>query len=227
MCGRYASLIPPEAMKRIFKTRNAAPNFPPSWNVAPTHRVPVVHIDPDTGERHLGLFRWGLIPVWAKDEKIGYSTINARAETVASKPVFRAAYQARRCLVPADAWYEWAATGPKTKQAYALARRDRATMAFAGLWESWTARASKETIRSCTIVVSAAAPALAQIHDRMPVILDEQDWPAWLGESAGADPAALLRPYRAELLEAWAVNAGVGNVKNNDPGLLEPAERRA
>jgi putative SOS response-associated peptidase YedK len=199
------------------------PNFAPSWNVAPTDQLPIVRYDPKAGSRTLDLMRWGLIPYWAKDIKIGFSTINAMAETVDTKPVFREAFKRRRCLVPVDNFYEWKKLDAKEKQPYAIALADRSVMALAGLWETWRSPA-KETVRSFTIVTTTPNELCAPIHNRMPVILAAETWPAWLGEEP-AEPAqlqALLAPYPADRMTLWPVDKRVGNVKNNDPSLIEP-----
>jgi putative SOS response-associated peptidase YedK len=166
--------------------------------------------------------RWGLIPYWAKDIKIGFSTINAMAETVDKKPVFREAFARRRCLVPVDNFYEWQKTGKET-QPYAIALADRSIMALAGLWETWRAPAG-ETIRSFTIVTTEPNEQCARLHNRMPVVLDPASWPLWLGEEPArpAELKAMLVPYPAAGMIVWPVSKRVGNVKNNDPSLIEP-----
>jgi putative SOS response-associated peptidase YedK len=224
MCGRaklegdlneikIAFGIPPEY---------PTPNYAPSWNVAPTDSLPIVRYDPKAGHRTLDLMRWGLVPYWAKDIKIGFSTINAMAETVDTKPVFREAFKRRRCLVPIEAFYEWQKIGPKEKQPYAIALADNGIMALAGLWETWKSPAS-ETIRSFTIVTTTPNELCAPIHNRMPVILPPETWPAWLGEESTEPPQlqAMLAPYPAEGMRCWPVDKRVGNVKNNDASLIE------
>ena len=200
----------------LFETVNPIPNTAPTYNGAPTDNLPVVRLDRD-GRRSLDLLRWGLIPYWAKDIKIGFSTINAMAETVDKKPVFREAFQRRRCLVPVDNFYEWQKTG-KESQPYAIALADRSVMALAGLWETWRSPAG-ETVRSFTIVTTDPNELCARLHNRMPVILDPTSWPLWLGEEPAKpnDLKALLVPYPAAGMICWPVNKRVGNVKNNDP----------
>jgi putative SOS response-associated peptidase YedK len=175
------------------------PNFAPSWNVAPTDNLPIVRYDAKAGHRTLDLMRWGLIPYWAKDIKIGFSTINAMAETVDTKPVFREAFKRRRCLVPIEAFYEWQKLGPKEKQPYALALADRGIMALAGLWETWRS-AAQETVRSFTIITTTPNELCAPIHDRMPVILPTETWSGWLGEEPTEETKLkkLLGPYPAD-----------------------------
>jgi putative SOS response-associated peptidase YedK len=197
---------------------NPTPNWEPTWNMAPTRNAPVVRLHPETRARHLDLLRWGLVPHWAKDAKSARQPINARAETVATAPMFRDALGRRRCLVPADVFYEWQAT-EHGKQPVAVAREDGQPMVFAGLWEGW--RGPDGTVlRSFTIVTTNANTTLRPIHERMPVILEPADWPAWLGEVA-ADPAVLLRPSEAAL-RAWRIGTAVNNVRNDSAALLEP-----
>jgi putative SOS response-associated peptidase YedK len=219
MCGRVRLSSDVSEIKLVFSVppEAPAPNFAASWNVAPTDPVPIVRSHPQRG-RSLDLMRWGLVPFWAKDLKIGVSTINARCESVATAPAFREAYRRRRCLVPVDNFYEWQKLG-KERQPYAVALADRRLMALAGLWENWRSPAG-EWIRSFTIVTCPANPLVAALHDRMPVILDPADWPLWLGETEG-DFAALLRPYPEAGMVMWRVDRRVGNVRNNDPSLIE------
>jgi putative SOS response-associated peptidase YedK len=167
--------------------------------------------------------RWGLIPYWAKDIKIGFSTINAMAETVDTKPVFREAFKRRRCLVAIEAFYEWKKLGPKEKQPYAIALADRGLMALAGLWETWRSSA-QEIVRSFTIITTTPNELCAEVHNRMPVILPPEAWAEWLDEEPVEEAAlkGLLAPYPAERMTMWPVDRRVGNVKNNDPSLIEP-----
>jgi putative SOS response-associated peptidase YedK len=161
------------------------------------------------------------VPYWSKDLKIGFSTINAMAETVDKKPVFREAFQRRRCIVPVDSFYEWKKLDPKTKQPYAVALADRSLMALAGLRETWRSPVN-ETIRSFTIVTTRPNDLCAELHNRMPVILPPDAWPVWLGEEP-AEPDRLKSlpvPYAGEMT-CWPVSQRVGNVKNNDKSLIE------
>ena len=224
MCGRARLSSDVSEIKLAFSIppERPTPNVAPSWNVAPTDPLPIVHYDAKEGARSLEVMRWGLIPYWAKDIKIGFSTINARAEEVDIKPAFREAFQRRRCLVPVDNFYEWAKTGTG-KQPYAIALADRRLMALAGLWETWRSPAG-ERIRSFTIVTTTPNELCAELHNRMPVVLKPQAWPVWLGEEPADVPQlkALLAPYPSDEMIAWPVSARVGNVKNNDPSLIEP-----
>ena len=219
MCGRYAAFLPAEAVARLFHTVNPLPNVAPSWNVAPTQAALVVRRHPDTEERHLDLLKWGLLPSWTKDPAKAQRPINARSETIASSGLFRGAFKARRCIVPADAFYEWKAleTG---KQPFAIARQDGRPMAFAGLWEGfrWP---DGEIARTFTIATTTANADVAALHGRMPVILEAADWPVWLGEAEG-DPAALLHPSPAGTVRSWAVSRRVNTPRNNSADLLEP-----
>jgi putative SOS response-associated peptidase YedK len=224
MCGRVRLSSDVSEIKLVFSIppHRPTPNIAPSWNVAPTDPLPVVGYDPNAAERGLDVMRWGLMPFWAKDIKVGFSNINAMAETVDTKPAFREAFQRRRCLVPVDNFYEWKKTA-SGKQPYAIALADRRLMALAGLWETWRSPAG-ERVRSFAIITTTPNELCAEIHNRMPVILTRESWPVWLGE----EPAdahhlkALLGPYPSEGMTRWPVSQRVGNVKNNDPSLIEP-----
>ena len=198
------------------------PNIAPSWNVAPTDPLPVVRYDARDHQRSLEVMRWGLVPFWAKDIKVGFANINAKAGGVETKPAFREAFRQRRCLVPVDSFYEWKKTA-NGKQPYAIALADHKLMALAGLWESWRSPAG-ERVRSFAIVTTQPNQLCAELHNRMPVILAPEARPAWLGEEP-ADEAQLksfLAPYPSGQMVCWPVSARVGNVKNNDPSLIEP-----
>jgi putative SOS response-associated peptidase YedK len=194
-------------------------DYRPHWNAAPTSKVPVVvsrH-----RERTLTLMRWGLVPSWAKDIKIGYSTFNARAEGIDTRPAFRTAWQAgRRCLVIADGYYEWRDTD---KQPFAIALGNRGPMTFAGLWDEWR-EPGGGTLKSFTIVTTAANDLLAPLHGRMPVLIPPDRWAGWLGEQSTADVAlkAMLRPYPGAAMNFWPVDRRVGNVRNDSPDLFAP-----
>jgi putative SOS response-associated peptidase YedK len=194
-------------------------DYKPSWNAAPTAKLPVVVTR--TGTRILTLMRWGLIPSWANDIKIGYSTFNARAEGIADRPAFRAAWKAgRRCLVVADGYYEWRATD---KQPFAVALGNRGPMTFAGLWESWRAP-DGEAITSFAIITTQANEKLKPLHDRMPVLIPPDGWPAWLGETpaSAAEVRSMLKPYPGNGMSFWPVDRRVGNVRNDSPDLFAP-----
>lgn len=199
------------------------PNFAAHWNAAPTQDLPVARFDAAAGGRRLDLMRWGLVPFWAKDIKVGYSTFNAKAETVAGKPAFREPFRRRRCLVPVDSFYEWQKRGPSEKQPYAIALKSGRLMVLAGLWDAWKSPAG-ETLLSFTILTGPANDLMARVHDRMPVILPEAAWGRWLGETPAtqAELQALLVPCPSDDLVAWPVDKRVGNVRNDDPGLIAP-----
>lgn len=220
MCGRFALYSDPFTLARRFEA-DAPPELSPRYNVAPSQNIPIVR---DEGEkRRFALARWGLIPHWAKDMKIGYSTINARAETVSSKPAFRNAFRHRRCLIPADGFYEWQTIpGSKVKKPWFIALRDREPMAFAGLWERWRSPEGKE-LESCSIIVTDANEIMRPIHDRMPVILAPDDWSVWL-EPEAKDAGVLqglLKPYSAEGMAAWPVSTKVNSPQNDSVECME------
>jgi putative SOS response-associated peptidase YedK len=218
MCGRFASFLPPEAVRTFFRTTNPLVNHAPSWNVAPTQRALVIRRHPETGKRHLDQLQWGLIPHFTKDLKAARKPINARAETAANSGMFRGALTSRRCLVPADAFYEWR-TMPDGKQPYAIARRDDAPLAFAGLWEGWRSP-DGHTVRSFAILTTSANATMAVLHDRMPVILEEDQWPIWLGEGEG-NASDLMQPAAEDVLRLWPVSRAVNSVRNNGAELLD------
>ena len=194
-------------------------NLRPNYNVAPTHDVAVVRNRAD-GSREMVQMRWGLIPFWAKDEKIGYSTINARVEAVDTKPAFRAAFKARRCLIVADGFYEWKKLDEKgkDKQPYLIGLKAGGPFGFAGWWETWKNKEG-EKIESCTIITGEPNELVATIHDRMAVILPPEKFSAWLDGSAGKE---ILQLYPAQKMRAFMVDKRVGNVRNNDAALIEP-----
>jgi putative SOS response-associated peptidase YedK len=222
MCGRARLSSDVSEIKLVFRIppERPTPNIARSWN-APTDPLPVVRYNGRAHKRSLDVMRWGLIPYWAKDIKIGFSTINARAEEVDTKPAFREAFQRRRCLMPLDNFYEWKKTGTG-KQPYAIALADRRLMAMAGLWETWRSPQG-ERIRSFTIVTTVPNELCAELHNRMPVVLKPEVWPVWLGEEPATAPQlkSLLVPYPSEMI-CWPVSQLVGNVKNNDARLIEP-----
>ncbi len=224
MCGRFAAQLPAEFMARLFRTSNPLPNVAPNWNVAPTQRAAVVRRHPETGERHLDELRWGLVPSFTKDLAACKHPINARSETAATSGMFRSALKTRRCIVPADAFYEWKAM-TDGKQPYAIARTNGAPLAFAGLWEGWR-HPEGETWRTFTIMTTSANMDMQRLHDRMPVILEPADWPAWLGE-VEADPTALLRPAAAGVVRLWPVSRAVNSVRNNGAALLDAIDNPA
>ena len=222
MCGRFTLRTPAHRLAEAFGV-DALPNLAPRYNIAPTQDVVAIR-HADDG-RELTMLRWGLIPGWAKDPAIGARMINARAETVAEKPSFRAAFRQRRCLVAADGFYEWRKTAeaPKApKQPYYIRLASGEPFAIAGLWERWRDPAG-ETVESCTLITTEANPELASIHHRMPVILAPADYDAWL-EPHPASAAALhdlLRPYPGAEMVAFPIGRHVNNVRNDDPACIE------
>ena len=226
MCGRYGRRADKQRIAEWTQARNTnvfdETYLAPSYNVAPTDFQPIVRLDHD-GQRELTVMRWGLIPYWAKDSKIGFSTINAKSETVTTSPTFREAMKRRRCLVPAEWFYEWQKTDAKTKQPYAIALRDDSLFAFAGLWERWKDKAKDQVLETYTVLTTDPNELLEPIHNRMPVILAPKDYLRWLepGEATHL-PTDLLRPYPAEEMKAWKVGNAVGNVRNNAPELIAP-----
>jgi putative SOS response-associated peptidase YedK len=227
MCGRIALATPPREMARLLDAELLAgvdPHGHPSWNVGPTQRIDVV--SDDGSGRVLDRCRWGLLPSWAKDRSFAARTFNARAETVATKPSFRAAYKARRALLPIDGFYEWdRAATPKPVPHY-FTRAAGGPLVCAGLWESWHDPEEPEApaLRTTTMLTCAANPDMAPIHDRMPVILEAEHYDLWL--TAGADEldalVPLLAPPAAGTLVEHAVGREVGNIRNDGPQLIEP-----
>jgi putative SOS response-associated peptidase YedK len=181
----------------------------------------VVRLNPGSGSREFALQRWGLVPFWARDSKLGYSTFNARAEEAARKPAFREALKKRRCLVPADAFYEWQKIDAKTKQPFAIALKSGEPFAFAGLWESWQPTEGPP-LETYTILTTGPNEIMKPIHNRMPVILEPGEYTRWLAPCDPAKPPVdLLRPFPSEKMRAWPVSGRVGNVRNNDPELID------
>jgi putative SOS response-associated peptidase YedK len=227
MCGRYANTSDAEDLVREFQAVDATGGgLTRGYNIAPTTRVPIVIAPgPPPAERRLGLARWGLVPSWAKNPNVGARMFNARAESVASKPAFRAALRTRRCLVPATGYYEWMtveAAGPggrPGRRPYFVRSVDGAPLAFAGLYEMWR-DSSGERLTSCTVITTTSAGDLPDLHERSPVILRRSDWDRWL-DPAGADLTDLLTPAPVGTLLAYRVDPAVGNVRNNRPDLLE------
>lgn len=220
MCSRYSLTSPAEAVRAYFGFRNEVA-FPPRYNIAPTQPVGVVRID-EAGQRVFTLVRWGLLPAWVKDPRTFTTLINARAESAAEKPSFRGAFRHKRCLVPADGFYEW--TGPAgAKRPHLIRPRDRGPMAFAGLFESWLGADGSE-LDSMAILTVAANATVRPIHDRMPAILPPSAFDAWL-DCRGVDAkaaTALLRPAEADLLDVVEVDPRLNNPRNEGAQLQQP-----
>jgi putative SOS response-associated peptidase YedK len=228
MCGRFVSATPPDQVAAYFGAEAPEALLEPSWNVAPTTDVYAVLADGST--RHLDAFHWGLVPLWAKDPKIGSKMINARAETIAEKNAFKSAFKRRRCIIPADGFYEWRKdpnAPPKAKkQPYFIHRPDGEPFAFAGLWEVWKGpNKDQEPLRSCTIITTTPNEPMAAIHDRMPVILPASAWDTWLDRDVDDLEllGKLLVPAPPELIAMHTVSTDVNNVRNNDEQLIEEA----
>jgi len=221
MCGRFSQTASPEVIAQQF-TLDDPPLFKPRYNIAPSQPVVAIRIEPDTTIRKLVMLRWGLIPSWAKDPKIGNQCINAKAETVAEKPSFRSAFKKRRCLVITTGFYEWQVRGP-VKQPMLIGMRSKRPFAFAGLWEHWKPT-NGEPVETCTIITTEPNDLMAPIHNRMPVILAPASYDQWL------DPTfqnietlnGLLRPYPSEELTAFPVSTLVNNPRHDAPQCLEP-----
>jgi putative SOS response-associated peptidase YedK len=221
MCGRYSLTTAPEALRRLFDF-DTTPNLAPRYNIAPTQSAPVVRAA-GGGGRELAMLRWGLIPSWAKDASVGGKMINARSETVAEKPSFRSAFRQRRCLVPADGFYEWRREG-EIKQPYRIGMKDGHAFAFAGLWESWRESEDGEAVESFTILTCEANRKLRPIHPRMPVILTPESYETWLDTSPGSAERAMSvpRPFAVEPMAFYRVSTRVNSPRNDDPDCLKP-----
>jgi putative SOS response-associated peptidase YedK len=233
MCGRFTLTSSPETLAQRFELE-ATPQLAPRYNIAPGQQVLAVRVDAEVARRIAVSLRWGLVPSWAKDPSIGTRMINARSETVAGKAAFRSAFRSRRCLVPADGFYEWAQRGA-TKQAYHIGLRAPGPFAFAALWECWSARggddrdssadAAGEALETCTLLTTAASECIREIHDRMPVILETSDYARWLDpELSNAEALQpLLRPLPDSALAFHPVSNRVNSVRFDDIACAAPA----
>ena len=220
MCGRYTLRTDLREIAKHFGVTEV-PNITPRYNISPTQEVAIVRVTDEAQGREMELYRWGLIPSWAKDPSVGSKMINARAETVTEKPSFREAFKRRRGLIPADGFYEWARAGSR-KQPYYFQMKNKQPFAFAGLWESW--QSDGERINSCTIITTAANELLREVHDRMPAILREEDYEAWLDpEMHKAELLqGLLRSYDAGEMMAYPVGTLVNTPGRDERALIEP-----
>jgi putative SOS response-associated peptidase YedK len=222
MCGRFTLKTSGKVMAQAFGLAEE-PTLQPRYNIAPTQPVPIIRVlraNPETKQRELVPLRWGLVPSWADDPAIGNRMINARAESVASRPSFREALKYRRCLVPADGFYEWKKEGSRKQPVY-IRRKDGQPFAFAGLWEEW--ERGGEVIESCTIITTEANDLMAEYHDRMPVILCPKDYDLWLDPDV-QDPnllEPLLRPCPSDELEVYPVSRLVNDPRHEDPKCVE------
>jgi putative SOS response-associated peptidase YedK len=219
MCGRFTIISDPAKLMEWFHLDEIPFDFQPRYNVAPGQFIPAIIAD--GARRRIGQLRWGLVPSWAKDEKIGYSMINARAETLSEKPAFKNLFARKRCVIPADSFYEWKSTG-KGKQPMRITMKDGSLFAFAGLFDTWI-RPDGGKLHTCTIITTRPNELVAEIHDRMPVILHAEDESIWLDRER-FDPdllQSLLTPYEASRMRAYPVSAIVGNAKNDLPECIE------
>ena len=237
MCGRFGLMATWQEMAAMYSLigppHDSMPAMVPRYNIAPTQPVLAMR-ESGRGNREATFFRWGLVPSWARDIEIGARTINARAETVAEKPSFRAAFRRRRCLIPVSGFYEWQARADglgenRPKQPFWIAMADGAPFSFAGLWEIWQSPDGDE-LQTCTIVTTVACESLRPVHHRMPVIVAPQDHDSWLTVSPDGDEAdtraaaALMRPYPDGALVATPVGRLANNVRNDGPDLIRRAE---
>lgn len=217
MCGRYTLTVPIDQLAAEFDLDEVRAELSPNFNVAPTQSVAAILAE--NGGRRLETLRWGLVPSWAKDPEIGARMINARSETAPEKPSFRSAFKRRRCLIPADGFYEWKRE-EGGKQPFYIHMKDGRPFAFAGLWEDW----NDGEIRSCTILTTSANGLVGEVHERMPVILPAEDRDAWLDpEAETQELVSLLRPYPGDDLETFPVSRFVNSPRNNDERCIEPA----
>ncbi len=221
MCGRFVLVAPGRLVTEHFQVGDQ-PDLEPRYNIAPSQGIAAVRFDPESGDRRLAVLKWGLIPSWAKDKKIGYKMINARGETVADKPAFRAAFRHRRCLIPASGFYEWKRE-KRNKQPYYFQMKHGRLFAFAGLWESWKSP-EEEIIESCTIITTEANALLESIHDRMPVIIHEADYEQWLNirNQDKGELRQFLRPFPAEEMQTHPVTAAVNSPSNDCAECIKP-----
>jgi putative SOS response-associated peptidase YedK len=215
MCGRFSIAAPVGPIENRFDV-GIGFNYTPRFNCAPTQNIPVIsNREPDV----LSLYRWGLIPVWAKDKKIGNSLINARAETITEKPAFKNSFRRKRCLVPADGFYEWRRTAAKQKTPYRIVMKDEGLFAMAGIWDSWKDEGG-EIIHSFSIITTTPNELMRDIHDRMPVILELKDEKTWLQENDQDVLIRLLRPFPHELMKAYPVSTLVNSPANDVPEVM-------
>jgi putative SOS response-associated peptidase YedK len=223
MCGRYAITSAPEAIRRLFGY-DEQPNFPPRYNVAPTQPVPIVRMT--EGKLRFALVRWGFIPSWVKDPRTFSLLINARGESLGDKPAFRAAMRYRRCLFPADGFYDWRRDGERARPYY-VRLKGGGPLAFAGLWENWMGPHGEE-METAAIVTTRANRMLAPIHPRMPVIVPPEAFDLWLDARVDAPTAAaLIAPAPEDLLEMHEVSPAVNSAANDGPDLIEPVTAEA
>ena len=220
MCGRFTLRTPANIIKDVFGLE-LLPYFQPRYNIAPSQPVAVVRVEDD--ERRLRMLRWGLVPWWAQDPAIGNRLINARAETVATKPAYREPFEQRRCLIPADGFYEWQRLGNERKQPFHIDLSNGDPLAFAGLWDRWHDRGTGSVTESCALITIEANSVVAPIHHRMPVMLTSSSFSAWLERRTKPDRLhKLLRPIDAEQIRATPVSTLVNRPENDNLRCLDP-----
>ena len=224
MCGRVIQSSAPVRYAIVdgMNVRDSrVHNYPPRWNGAPSQDLLVIRRNHKTGEVSLDPLRWGLIPYWCEDPKGGRKPINAKCETVRTLPSFREAYRKRRCILPVDGFFEWKAIkGQKAKQPYAIAMKDGSPFGIGGLWENWKDPTSGEWMRTFAIITTDANELVAEIHDRMPLILAPPDYIRWLSDEP--NPRDLMRPFPAEPMRMWPISTRVNKPENDDPSIGEP-----
>lgn len=229
MCGRYTRIAALKVLHQHFGI--AHPEFEekdelaPSYNVAPKTFQPVIRINPDSGIKEITYMRWGLVPWFAKTSDFNYSTINAKAETLLDRPAFREPFRHRRCLVPVDGYYEWQTVDPETekKQTWAIGMKSQKTFALGGIWDYWISPDKQSWLESYSIITTEPNELLKRLHDRMPLIIAEEDYDYWLEPGNPKNPPIdLLKPFPSGPMKIWRIKPDVGNVKNDRPDLIEP-----
>lgn len=228
MCGRFTNQYTWRELVELYELTepyiHPVSNLEPRYNFAPTDTGIVIRLDA-RGRRKPAMMKWGLVPAWSKDGKMSGATFNAKAESASEKVSFRAAFQARPCLVPADGFYEWQKLAGGEKQPWFITTKGKAPFAFAGLWEFWRAKEAPKDVpalETFTVLTCEPNALCAPIHDRMPVMLAREDWQHWLGTPD--DRRALLKPFTPERMQCWPVGKAVGNVRNQGPELIRPME---
>jgi len=215
MCGRFALFSSVQAIKKYYNYLNEVQDWKANFNIAPSQKIPV--IINKNGEKNLEFFHWGLIPFWAKDKKIGYKMINTRAETISEKPSFKYAFQKRRCLIPANGFYEWR---KEDKQPFFFQMKDSEIFSFAGIWENWKSQEGNY-MQSCSIITTSANDFMKGIHHRMPAILPKEQETIWLSNQSQEKLLSLLQPFDSEKMITHKVSKNVNSVKNNYEELIE------
>jgi putative SOS response-associated peptidase YedK len=224
MCGRFRLSRRKQLVEEYFDCSSDESDWSPRYNIAPTQPIPVIRQNPKEPIRELSLMRWGLLPSWAKDSSSAARMINARSETAGTKPAFRDALKSRRCLIPADGFYEWVRTG-KSKQPYCFEVNDGEMFAFAGIWDRWR-ESSGKTVESCSILTTIPNAVTSAVHNRMPVILDPDAYDLWLdpGMRDVSAVSELLKPYDARLMRCFPISTRINHVANDDAECSAPVE---